>query len=85
VNSVTLYLELKAEVLSVKWTENSFSSKSQAPGLDVGAEMPTEWDYQPANVLARSQLQEEESFVDDNYEFSRVLDSLYDGQVFDMT
>lgn len=37
-----------------------FIEKPNCPGLDVGDEMPAEWDYQPANELARSQLQDEE-------------------------
>ena len=37
-----------------------FVTKPDCPGLDVGDEMPAEWDYQPANKLARDLILEEE-------------------------
>jgi hypothetical protein len=37
-----------------------FIEKPDCPGLDVGDEMPTDWDYQPVNAAAKAQLQDEE-------------------------
>ncbi len=37
-----------------------FVEKPDCPGLDVGDDVPAEWDYQPANELARELLRQEE-------------------------
>ena len=37
-----------------------FVEKPDCPGLDVGDFMPAEWDYQPANRMAREQLKIEQ-------------------------
>lgn len=37
-----------------------FIEKPNCPGLDVGDEMPKEWDYQPANKFARQEVVKEQ-------------------------
>lgn len=43
-----------------------FVTKPDCPGLDVGDDVPKEWDYQPANELARQQLLQEEEFREED-------------------
>ena len=37
-----------------------FVTKPDCPGLDVGDEVPQEWDLQPANELARNQMSQKQ-------------------------
>ena len=37
-----------------------FVKKPDCPGLDIGDEMPREWDTAPANNHARAQMEEDE-------------------------
>lgn len=45
-----------------------FVEKPNCPGLDVGDFMPDEWDYQPANRVAREQISNErEDYLFDHF------------------
>ena len=56
----------------VRWLNGVyiFVEKPDCPGLDVGDKLPEEWGVVPVNDAARDAM-------DDNYEFSRSLDELF--------
>lgn len=48
-----------------------FVEKPDCPGVDVGDQMHEEWDVQPANELARQE-------VEDSHEFGHDIDLFFD-------
>lgn len=55
-----------------------FVTDPDCPGLHIGDEMPVEWDYQPANQLARSQIEREEFSQDDDSHWGQIRSDYLD-------